>query len=90
MNSKALTSLTFGILSLFIPIVGLILGLLGVRYANLSLTEISSTGEDGRNVALSGKVCSIVGLCIQIGALVLIFLSLLLFNFTIEQFEMTP
>ena len=77
-NSKAITSLVMGILSIFIPFVGLILGIIGIILSIISVKEINDLSENGRGLAISGRVCSIVGVCIQvilIGFMILGFLS---------------
>ncbi|ARI78439.1 DUF4190 domain-containing protein [Halobacillus mangrovi] len=79
MNQKAITSLTLGIMSLFIPIVGLILGILGLVYANGALKSISYTSEDGKKAAVAGKICSIVGICVQVGVILLAALGSIFF-----------
>ncbi|ELK46422.1 MULTISPECIES: hypothetical protein [unclassified Halobacillus] len=78
MNEKAMTSLVLGILSIFLPFLGLITGIMGIIYANTVL----STGEEaeGRNLAISGKVCSIIGLCLQILVIITVILGYLFFT----------
>ncbi|KHE68859.1 DUF4190 domain-containing protein [Halobacillus sp. BBL2006] len=79
MNQKAITSLTLGIMSLFIPVVGLVLGIIGLVFANGALKSIYDTSEEGKKAAVAGKVCSIVGICIQIGVIVLFLLGSVFF-----------
>jgi uncharacterized membrane protein len=78
-NQKAITSLTLGIMSLFIPVVGLVLGILGLVFANGALKSIHDTSEESKKAAIAGKVCSIVGICIQIGVIVLFALGSVFF-----------
>jgi len=59
-----------------IPNLGLVLGIIGLIIANRSIREIESANKDGRGLAIAGKVCSIVGIVIQ-----LIFILLLFFSF---------
>lgn len=80
MNNKAITSLTLGIMSLFIPLAGFILGILGIIFANKGLKEIAESGEEGKNVAIAGKVCSIIGLCLQIGLIIFMVLGFAFFT----------
>lgn len=61
-NSKAITSLTLGILSIVIPYLGVVLGIIGIVMGTKALRE---PGETGRGLAVAGRVCSIVGVCIQ-------------------------
>ncbi|OEF98954.1 hypothetical protein BHF71_10530 [Vulcanibacillus modesticaldus] len=77
-NSKAIISLVIGILSIVIPYLGLIIGIIGIIYANKSIKEIENSNENGRGLAIAGKVCSIVGTVIY-GILTL----LLIFSFAI-------
>ncbi|WP_226584818.1 DUF4190 domain-containing protein [Halobacillus litoralis] len=64
MNQKAVTSLVLGIMSIFIPIAGLILGIFGLTYSNDVLKDKTNDSKD-LNVALGGRVCSIVGISLQ-------------------------
>lgn len=65
-NSKAIITLTLGILSLLVPFLGLILGIVGVVYFNIAKKEIAMTGEGGMGFAVSGMICSLVGIFLQI------------------------
>ena len=66
-NTNAVISLTLGILSvLFFPFIGWILGLIGLVYGNRSLRQIEDTKEKGKNLAVAGKVCSIVGIVLSL------------------------
>ncbi|MGE7925402.1 DUF4190 domain-containing protein [Viridibacillus arvi] len=79
-NSKSIASLTLGILSIFIPFVGLILGIIGIVLSSKSMIEIDYLNEKGKGLAISGKVCSIVGICIQILLVLLMVLSIATFS----------
>ncbi|MDQ0178193.1 DUF4190 domain-containing protein [Bacillus chungangensis] len=65
-NQKAITALTLGILSLLIPIIGFILGVIGIFLARKSIIEIDNTNQKGRGMAISGLICSIIGIIIQL------------------------
>ncbi|RLQ91316.1 DUF4190 domain-containing protein [Planomicrobium sp. Y74] len=65
-NSKAIITLTLGILSLLVPFLGLILGIAGVVYFNIAKKEMAMTGEGGMGFAVSGMICSLVGIFLQI------------------------
>lgn len=65
-NSHSIVSLTLGILSIFIPIIGLILGIIGIVFSRKALKEIDKTNETARGLAISGFICSSVGIIIQI------------------------
>lgn len=84
-NSKSVISLTFGVLSILIPLIGLILGILGFLFSKRATKEIAETNESGRGLAISGLTCSIVGICLQI---VMIFLYLSYLLFTVSSFEL--
>ncbi|MGM8365416.1 DUF4190 domain-containing protein [Virgibacillus sp. W0181] len=64
-NSKSVISLTLGILSIVLPIIGLIIGFIGLVISRKSLKEIEKTNERGRGLAISGFICSIVGVVIH-------------------------
>ncbi|MFG6116369.1 DUF4190 domain-containing protein [Halobacillus sp. MO56] len=65
-NNKAITSLTLGILSIVIPVIGLFCAIAGIYYYKGSMKEIKTKDEAGMNVAIAGLVCSIVGIIIQL------------------------
>ncbi|MGE7921513.1 DUF4190 domain-containing protein [Viridibacillus sp. NPDC093762] len=77
-NSKSIVSLVLGILSIFLPLhfIGLILGIIGIILSSKSMKEIDLTSEKGKGLAISGKVCSIIGICVQILLILLIVLSI--------------
>ncbi|MFF2457047.1 DUF4190 domain-containing protein [Peribacillus simplex] len=80
-NSKAIVSLIMGVLSLLIPFIGIILGILGLIFASKSKQEIKLTGESGKGLVTAGKVCSIIGIILNV-FLILIFL--VFFYFTVS------
>ena len=83
-NSNAVISLTLGILSILIPLIGLILGIVGVVFSRKALKEIKETSENGRGLATSGLICSVVGIVIQLFG----FLTFILFfNLTTTNFS---
>ncbi|ALC85216.1 hypothetical protein AM499_04830 [Bacillus sp. FJAT-22090] len=65
-NSKSVISLTLGILSILIPYIGLILGVIGVVVSRRATKEIVKTDEGGSGLATSGLICSVVGFIIQL------------------------
>ena len=75
-NSKSVISLTLGILSIVIPAIGLILGIIGIVISKKGLKEIEKTNENGKGLATSGFICSIVGIVLH---LVWILLAIILF-----------
>ncbi|MFD3450221.1 DUF4190 domain-containing protein [Microbacteriaceae bacterium 4G12] len=70
-NNSSVISLTVGILSLFIPFIGLILGIIGIVYSRKAVKEINKTNENGRGLATAGLICSIVGITLQLFIVVL-------------------
>lgn len=60
-NGKAIAALVLGILSLVIPYVGLILGIIAIVFASKAMREVSRTNEGGRGMAIAGLVCGIIG-----------------------------
>jgi hypothetical protein len=67
-NNSSVISLTVGILSLLIPFIGLILGIIGIVFSRKAVTEINKTNENGRGLATAGLICSIVGIILQLFA----------------------
>ena len=72
-NVHSVISLTLGVLSIIIfPFIGWILGLAGLIYSRRSFKEIGETGEDGKNLAIAGRICSIVGILVSFLFLIVI------------------
>ena len=67
-NSNSVISLTLGILSLLIPFIGLVLGIIGLVFSRKAVKQIEKTNETGRGLATAGLICSIVGIILQIFA----------------------
>jgi hypothetical protein len=65
-NNSSVISLTVGILSLFIPFIGLILGIIGIVFSRKAVKQINQTNENGRGLATAGLICSIVGIILQL------------------------
>ncbi|MEK3797004.1 DUF4190 domain-containing protein [Peribacillus sp. FSL H8-0477] len=81
-NNKSIVSLILGVLSIVIPYIGLILGILGLVISSKSIVEIEESNEKGRGLAISGRVCSIVGLCFQLLLIFLLILSISVYFIT--------
>lgn len=64
-NQKSISALTLGVLSIMIPAIGFILGVIGIFLARNSMKEIDTTNQKGRGMAISGLICSIIGIIIQ-------------------------
>ncbi|RHW43106.1 DUF4190 domain-containing protein [Neobacillus notoginsengisoli] len=65
-NTNAVISLTVGILSLFIPFIGVILGVIGIVCSRKAVKQMNQTNENGRGLATAGFICSIVGIILQL------------------------
>ncbi|NHC38940.1 DUF4190 domain-containing protein [Bacillus sp. MM2020_1] len=69
-NNNSVISLTIGILSLFIPFIGAVLGIIGIVFSRKAVKQINKTNENGRGLATAGLICSIVGIIFQLLAVV--------------------
>ncbi|SES67278.1 protein of unknown function [Oceanobacillus limi] len=78
-NGKAIAGLTLGILSVILPYIGVVLGIIGIVIANKGIKEIGETAGNGRGIAIAGRVCSIVGICIQSLLIAFAILAFILF-----------
>ncbi|MEI3607340.1 DUF4190 domain-containing protein [Pseudogracilibacillus sp. SE30717A] len=76
-NTNAIIALVLGILSLVIPWVGFILGIIAIVYYVKAKKAIKVTNEKGNGMALAGLICGIIGILAQI----LIILSFIFFIF---------
>src|SRR5690625_780155 len=69
-NSNAIISLIFGVLSLIIPFVGFIFGIIGIVTSLKAKKQMKETLQDGDGLATAGLVCSIAGLALQVLAII--------------------
>lgn len=81
-NNKSIAALTLGILSILLPYIGLILGIIGLVLSSKSIKEINHSNENGRGLAISGKVCSIVGISLHGLLILLMILAISSYYFT--------
>lgn len=59
------------------PVIGLVLGLVGIFVSRKALREMEERNEDGKGFATTGMVCSIIGVIVQLlGILLIVTLSL--------------
>jgi len=79
-NGKAIAALVLGILSIVIPYVGLIIGIVALAIASMAFKEIKQTGDRGYGMAIAGLVCGIVGTAIYGFILLLVVLSFAAFS----------
>lgn len=75
-NGKSIAAMVLGILSIVVPYIGLIIGIVGIVFSSLSLKEIKRTGEQGRGMAIAGMVTSIIGTVLY--AIILFFIIIAL------------
>ncbi|WMT39969.1 DUF4190 domain-containing protein [Paenibacillus sp. D2_2] len=60
-NGKSIAALVLGILSIMIPYVGFLLGIMAIIFSSLSLKELKRRYEQGKGLAIAGLVCGIIG-----------------------------
>lgn len=79
-NGKSIASLVLGILSIVIPYVGFILGIVAIVFSTLSLKEIKRTNEQGKGLSIAGLVCGIIGTALY--GLIILFVVIALVAFS--------
>lgn len=77
-NTKSIVSLILGIASIMLPYIGFFIGIAGIIVSSLSLKELKQRPEDGKGLAISGLVTSIIGTLIY-GAILFIFVLAIAF-----------
>lgn len=86
-NGKSIAALVLGILSIMLPYIGFIIGIIAIVFSAISLKEIKNQ-EQGRGMAIAGLVCGIVGTAIYaIIILVFILAALLYWNSGYSDFN---
>ncbi|EES71639.1 hypothetical protein POTG_03748 [Paenibacillus sp. oral taxon 786 str. D14] len=78
-NGKSIASLVLGILSIVIPYVGFILGIVAIVFASLSFKEIKRKGEQGKGLSIAGLVCGIIGTALYGIIIVIAIIAVLVF-----------
>lgn len=78
-NGKSIASLVLGILSLFIPYIGFIMGIIAIVFASLSFKELKRTGEQGKGLSIAGLVCGIIGTVLYGIIILLVVLAVFIF-----------
>lgn len=81
-NGKSVAALVLGILSIAVPYIGFILGIIAIVLGNRARHVIDQNGESGRGLAVAGFVCGIVGLCLWGLIILLIIIGLATFMST--------
>jgi hypothetical protein len=72
-NGKSIAALVLGILSIMLPYIGFIIGIIAIVFSAISLKEIKKKQEQGRGMAIAGLVCGIVGTAIY-AIIILVFI----------------
>lgn len=81
---KSIAALTLGILSIMLPFIGLILGIIGLVMSRNIIKEVDIPNDKSKGLAVAGKVCCIVGICIQLLIVLSAVLGIAMF-FTVES-----
>ncbi|ULO04683.1 DUF4190 domain-containing protein [Paenibacillus sp. 19GGS1-52] len=79
-NGKSIAALVLGILSIVLPYIGLLFGIIAIIFSAISLKEIRMRNEQGRGMAIAGLVCGIVGTILYAVIIVLIILAIVFLN----------
>ncbi|WP_112181896.1 MULTISPECIES: DUF4190 domain-containing protein [Paraliobacillus] len=80
-NGKAIASLVLGILSIVIPWIGFIFGIIGIVLSSKAKKEIANYQQAGNGMAVAGLVTSIVGTALYgLLLILLIFFSIAVGN----------
>jgi hypothetical protein len=76
LNRKAVNSLILGVLSIALFFcVGFILGVIGLVIGIKALKEIKLNEQPGRNTAITGIVCSCLGIVIPIVLMTILYVN---------------
>ncbi|ANC70223.1 MULTISPECIES: hypothetical protein [Salimicrobium] len=76
-ESKAVTSMVLGLISLPVPLIGWLLGIFAVAYARPALKSISYDNPK-RWYAVTGMVCGILGIVMDVS---IVLIALIIFFF---------
>ncbi|GBF75965.1 hypothetical protein PA598K_04402 [Paenibacillus sp. 598K] len=79
-NGKSIVSLVLGILSIVIPYIGFLIGIVAIVFASMSFKEIRLRQEQGRGMAVAGLVTGIIGTALYGLLLLFIVLALAIFS----------
>ncbi|EXX85325.1 hypothetical protein BG53_08985 [Paenibacillus darwinianus] len=79
-NGKSIAALVLGILSIVIPYLGLIIGIIAIVFSSISLKEIKRSGEQGKGLAIAGLVCGIVGTALYAVIILIVLLAFSIFS----------
>ncbi|CAH1219076.1 hypothetical protein PAECIP111890_04845 [Paenibacillus sp. JJ-223] len=76
-NGKSIAALVLGILSIMIPYLGFLIGIVAIIFAALALKELKVRMEQGKGLAIAGLVCGIIGTAIY--AIIMLILLIVFF-----------
>ncbi|MCM3633785.1 DUF4190 domain-containing protein [Paenibacillus camelliae] len=79
-NTKSIVSLILGIASIMLPYIGFFIGIAGIIVSTLSLKELKQRPEDGKGLAISGLVTSIIGTVLYGIILLIVVFAIALFS----------
>ncbi|WP_438347757.1 DUF4190 domain-containing protein [Paenibacillus sp. FA6] len=79
-NGKSITALVLGILSIALPYIGFLIGIIAIIFASLSFKELKYKNEEGRGMAVAGLVCGIVGTALYAIIIVLLILVFVFYS----------
>ncbi len=86
-NGKSIAAMVLGIVSIVLPYIGFIIGILAIIFSAISLKEIKRTGEQGRGMAIAGLVCGIVGTVIYAIIILLIVFAIFFYADSYDSFN---
>ena len=78
-NSHAIVSLVLGVLSILMPLVGIVREAMEIIFSIKARKEMNQKNEDDKGLATTGMICSVAGVIIQL-LVVLIVLSISFFR----------
>ncbi|WP_019638237.1 DUF4190 domain-containing protein [Paenibacillus fonticola] len=80
-NGKSIAAMVLGILSIVLPYLGFIIGIIAIIMSTISFKELKQTNEQGRGFATAGLVCGIIGTVLY-GIIVLFLVIVAIFAFS--------
>ncbi|MEW9699243.1 DUF4190 domain-containing protein [Paenibacillus sp. SI8] len=81
-NGKSIAAMVLGILSIIIPYIGFILGIIAIVFSRIAAKEIKQRGEQGKGYATTGLVCGIVGTALYA---IIIVVLVIIFAFAVNS-----
>ena len=67
-----------------LPFIGLLLGIIGLVMSRNIIKEVDNPNDKSKGLAISGRICSIVGICIQSLVVLSVILGMALY-FTVDS-----